>query len=191
MCVLGMVRSSRRLTACDVGTTVDTWSASVLELMPYFCSFYAKDNSDPEVVGLLFGVSANHAEWRSVHSLSSASSLFSHLEFGQYVMSPLYLAVLVRCLVYLSGAMLCPTMDTCYASDSMVQFLVLSSTCPLVCNNRALVRQWRKLWVPQLLLLFVVAVSGLQVVQILWCKCGRDSRIPQLQLVVRVPGQGR
>ena len=38
----------------------------------------------------------NHAEWRSVHS-PSASSWFSHLEFGQYVMSPLYLAVLVRC----------------------------------------------------------------------------------------------
>ena len=68
-------------------------------------------------------------------------------------------------------------------SDSMVQFLVWSSTCPLVCNNRALVRQWRKLWVPQLLLLFVVAVPCLQVVQILWCKCGGDSRLPQLQLV--------
>ena len=32
-------------------------------------------------------------------------------------------------------------------------------------------------------LLLVVAVPGLQVVQILWCKCGGDSRIPQLQLV--------
>ena len=32
----------------------------------------------------------------------------------------------------------------------MVQFLGWSSTCPLVCNDRALVRQWRKLWVPQL-----------------------------------------
>ena len=47
--------------------------------------------------------------------------------------------------------MLGPTMDTCSASlDSMVQFLGWSSTCPLVCNDRALVRQWRKLWVPQL-----------------------------------------
>ena len=41
-----------------------------------FLLFSAKENLDPEVVGLLSGVSANHAEWRSVHSLSSASSLF-------------------------------------------------------------------------------------------------------------------
>ena len=149
MCVLGMVRSSRRLTACDVGTTVDTWSASVLELMPYFSSFYAKDNSDPEVVGLLFGVSANHAEWGSVHSLSSASSLFSHLEFGHYVMSPSYLAVLVRCLGVLSWRNAWSDYGYIFAS-SLVQFLGWSSTCPLVCNDRALVRQWRKLWVPQL-----------------------------------------
>ena len=37
-----------------------------------------------------------------MHS-SSASSLFSHLEFGHYVMSPSYLAVLVRCLGVLSS----------------------------------------------------------------------------------------
>ena len=35
-----------------LGTTVDTWSASVPVLMPYFSSFYVKVNSDPEVVGL-------------------------------------------------------------------------------------------------------------------------------------------
>ena len=37
--------------------------------MPYFFLFYAKENLDPEVVGLLSGVSANHAEWRSVQRL--------------------------------------------------------------------------------------------------------------------------
>ena len=116
-----------------------------------FLLFYAKENSDPEVVGLLFGVSANHAEWRSVHSLSSASSLFSHLEFGHYVVSPSYLAVLVRCLGVLSwrnawsdnGYMFC-------VSRFHGAVLGWSSTCPLVCNDRALVRQWRKLWIPQL-----------------------------------------
>ena len=60
-----------------------------------FLLFYAMENSDPEVVGLL-SACPNHAEWRSVNS-PSASSWFSHLEFGQYVMSPLSLAVLVRC----------------------------------------------------------------------------------------------
>ena len=109
-----------------------TWSASVLELLPYFSSFYAKDNSDPEVVGLLFGVSAFHAEWRSVHSLSSASSLFSHLEFGHYVMSPSYLAVLVRCLGVLSWRNAWADYGYIFAS-SLVQFLGWSSTCSFVC----------------------------------------------------------
>ena len=35
------------------GTTVDTCSASVPVLMPYFSSFYVKVNSDPEVIVLL------------------------------------------------------------------------------------------------------------------------------------------
>ena len=114
-----------------------------------FLLFYAKENSDPEVVGLLFGVAANHAEWRSVHSLSSASSLFSHLEFGHYVMSPSYLAALVRCVGVLSWRNAWSDYGYIFAS-SEVQFLGWSSTCLLLCNDRALVRQWRKLWAPQL-----------------------------------------
>ena len=51
---------------------------------------------------LLSGVSANHIEWRVCTVCPQLSSLFSHLEFGHYVMSPSYLAVLVRCLGVLS-----------------------------------------------------------------------------------------
>ena len=51
---------------------------------------------------------------KCAQSVLQLSSLFSHLEFGLYVMSPLYLAVPVRCLV--PGAMLGSTMDTCSAS---------------------------------------------------------------------------
>ena len=83
--------------------------------------FYAKENSDPEVLGLLFGVSANHAEWKSVHSLSSASSLFSDLEVCTVLfLSPSYLAALRSLFgiwVYITGAMLGPTMDTYSASS--------------------------------------------------------------------------
>ena len=77
--------------------TVDTWSASVPVLMPYF-SFYVKVNSDPEVVGLALWRVGVHAEWRSAHSRCFSFPCV-HLEFGQYVVSPLYLAVPVRCLV--------------------------------------------------------------------------------------------
>ena len=73
-----------------------------------------------------------HAEWRSVHSLSSVSSLFSHLEFGHYVMSPSYLAVLVRCLGVLSWRNAWADYGYIFAS-SLVQFLGWSSTCPFVC----------------------------------------------------------
>ena len=83
------------------GTTVDTCSASVPVLMPYFSSFYVKVNSDPEVVFLALWRVGVHAEWRSAHS-RSFSFPCSHLEFGHYVMSPSYLAVLVRCLGVLS-----------------------------------------------------------------------------------------
>ena len=79
----------------------------------------------------------------------SASSLFSHLKFGHYVMSPSYLAVLVRCLGVLSWRNAWSDYGYIFAS-SLVQFLGWSSTCPLLCNDRALVRQWRKLWAPQL-----------------------------------------
>ena len=47
-----------------------------------------------------------------------------------------------------SGAMLGSTMDTYLRL--LVQFFGWSSTCPLLCNDRALVRHWRKLWAPQL-----------------------------------------
>ena len=82
----------------EVGTTLDTWSASVPVLMPYFSSFYVKANSDPEGVFLALWRVGVHAEWRSAHSRSFSFPCL-HLEFGQYVMSPLYLAVPVRCLV--------------------------------------------------------------------------------------------
>ena len=68
-------------------------------LVPYFSSFYVKVNSDPGVVvGLALWRVGVHAEWRSAHSRSFSFPCL-HLEFGQYVMSPLYLAVPVRCLV--------------------------------------------------------------------------------------------
>ena len=51
---------------------------------------------------------------KCAQSVLQLSSLFSHLEFGLYVVSPLYLAVPVRCLV--PGAMLASTKDTCSAS---------------------------------------------------------------------------
>ena len=79
------------------GATVDTCSASVLVLMPYFSSFYVKANLVPEVVLLALWRVGVYAEWRSAHS-QSFSFPCSHLEFGHYVMSPSYLAVLVRCL---------------------------------------------------------------------------------------------
>ena len=72
----------------EVGTTVDTWSASVPVLMPYFSSFYVKVNSDPEVVFLALWRVGVHAEWRSAHSRSFSFPCL-HLEFGQYVMRPL------------------------------------------------------------------------------------------------------
>ena len=84
-----------------LGTTVDTCSASVPVLMPYFSSFYVKVNSDPEVVFLALWRVGVQAEWRSAHSRSFSFPCL-HLEFGQYVMSPLYLAALVRCLGVLS-----------------------------------------------------------------------------------------
>ena len=51
---------------------------------------------------------------KCAQSVLQLSSLFSHLEFGHNVMSPLYLAVPVRCFVI--GAMLGSTKDTCSAS---------------------------------------------------------------------------
>ena len=96
---------------------MDTCSASVPVLMPYFSSFCVKANSDPEVVFLALWRLGVHAQWRSVHSRSFRFPCL-HLEFGQYVMSPLYLAVPVRCLV--CGAMLGSTMDTCSASPGWV-----------------------------------------------------------------------
>ena len=66
-------------------------------------------------------------------------------------MSPSYLAAFVHCLDVLFWRNALSDYGYIFASpDSMVQVLGCSSTCPLVCNDRALVRQWRKVWVPQL-----------------------------------------
>ena len=89
-----------------------------------FFFFYVKVNSDPEVVFLALWRVGVHAEWRSVHSRLQFPCL--HLEFGQYVMSPLYLAVTVRCLV--CGAMLGSTMDTCSASPGWLLEVFTIST---------------------------------------------------------------
>ena len=77
-----------------------------------FFFFYVKVNSDPEVVVLLSGVSGITLNGEVCTVVFSFP--FLHLESGQYAMSPLYLAVTVRCLV--CGAMLGSTMDTCSAS---------------------------------------------------------------------------
>ena len=127
------------------GTTVDTRSASVPVLMPYFSSFYVKVNSDPEAVFLALWRVGVHAEWRSAHS-QSFSFPCSHLEFGHYVMSSSYLAVLVRCLGVLS-----------WRSLVRLWIHVLRLQIPRCISwvgrrharwcekDRALVRQWRKL----------------------------------------------
>ena len=59
-----------------LGTTVDTWSASVSVLMPYSI-FYVKVNSDLEVVVLALWRVGVHAEWRSAHSRSFAFLVFA------------------------------------------------------------------------------------------------------------------
>ena len=126
-------------------------------------------------------------------------------------MSPLYLAVLVRCLGVPFwrnawsdyGYMFCVS-----RFHGAVLGLVVDMS--VGCNDRALVRQWRKL-VPQLqffagrhpdphgpdystdhrdLLNSVVDVPGVRVAQILRCKRGGDSRLPQLQLL-RIPSRFR
>ena len=111
ICVLEMVRSTRRLTACDVGTAVHTWSASVLELLPYFSSFYAKDNSDPEVVGLLFGVRITlNGEVCTVCPQCLPCFRTWNLDFT--LSAPRIWQFLFAVWVYFPGAMLGPTMDT-------------------------------------------------------------------------------
>ena len=98
---------------------------------------------DPEVVVLLSGVSANHAEWGSAHSRSSAVFLV----FARY--EPLVSCS--SCSLFDVGAMLGSTQDTCSASpDSMVQFLGSSSTCPLVCKRQGFGQTVEKTVVPQL-----------------------------------------
>ena len=62
----------------------------------------------------------------------SVLTLFSLLEFGHYVMSPSYLAVLVRCLGVLSWRNAWADYGYIFAS-SLVQFLGWSSTCSFVC----------------------------------------------------------
>ena len=104
--------------------TVDTCSASVPVLMAYFSSFYVKVNSDPEVFVLLSGVSGITLNGEVCTVVFSFPCL--HLEFGQYAMSPLYLAVTVRCLV--CGAMLGSTMDTCSASTGWLLEVFTIST---------------------------------------------------------------
>ena len=64
------------------------------------------------------------------------------------------------------------------------QFLVGRLHARCCANDRAWVRQWRKLWHPQLLSSDkVLDVPGVPVVQIFRCRCGADSRLPQLQLL--------
>ena len=58
-----------------------------------------------------------------------------------------------------------------------------SSTCPCCANDRAWVRQRRKLWFRSCFSDMVVDVLCVPVVQILRCRCGGDSRLPQLQLL--------
>ena len=80
-----------------LGTTVDTCSASSCAYAVFF--FNVKVNSDPEVVGLALWRVGNHAEWRSAHSRSfSCLPCFRTWNLDN-IMSPLYLAVPVRCLV--------------------------------------------------------------------------------------------
>ena len=95
-------------------------------------------------------------------------------------MSPSYLAVLVRCLGVLSWRN--AWSDYGYIFASSVQFWV----------GRRHVRCWATtgLWsdrgencglrscIPR-----CGRCPGWQVVQILWCKCGGDSRLPQMQLL--------
>ena len=81
-----------------LGTTVDTWSASVPGAYAVF--FFFSTRRRTRILRssvLLFGVFANH----------------SHLEFGHLVMGPSYLAVLVHCLG------VCLLVDTCSASSRM------------------------------------------------------------------------
>ena len=85
-----------------------------LELMPYFSFFYVKENMDPEVVVLLSGVSANHAEWRSAHSRSSA--VFLVFAPGIWTLRYEYLVSGSSCSLFDVGAMLGSTKDTCSAS---------------------------------------------------------------------------
>ena len=90
---------------------------------------------DPEVVVLLSGVSANHAEWRSAHSRSSAVFLVFALGIWTLRYEPLVSGSSGS--LFDVGAMLGSTKDTCSASpDSVVQFLGWSSTCPLVCKRQ-------------------------------------------------------
>ena len=121
----------------------------------------------------------NHAQWRSVHSLS-ASSLFSHLKFGHYVMSPLYLAVLVRCLgVLLAQCLVRLWIHICvFWCSSLVgrRHVRCCATTGLWsdsgenCGLRSCIPRCGR-------------CPGWQVVQILWCKCEGDSRLPQMLLI--------
>ena len=66
-----------------------------------------------------------------------------------------------------------------------------SSTCSLVCKRQGFGQTVEKTVVPQLPSSDkVVTVPGVRVAQILRCKCGGDSRLPQLQLL-RIPSRFR
>ena len=105
---------------------------------------------DPEVVVLLSGVSANHAEeWRSAHSRSSA--VFLVFAPGMWTLRYEPLVSGSSCSLFDVGAMLGSTKDTRSASpDSTVQFLGWSSTCPLVCKRQRFAQTVEKIVVPQL-----------------------------------------
>ena len=66
-----------------------------------------------------------------------------------------------------------------------------SSTCPLVCKRQGFGPTVEKTVVPQLHSSDkVVNVPGVRVAQILRCRCGGDSRLPQLQ-PLRIPSRFR
>ena len=77
---------------------------------------------------------------KCTQSILQLPSLFSHLEFGHYVMSPLYLAVLFDVWVYSSWRNAWFTVGTCYASAPGVWtvFFVKLDSYPEVDSRPAL-----------------------------------------------------
>ena len=106
----------------------------------------------------------------------------------------------LRQVPFLDKAVVCPLSTTTsrYAQCKLCRrrgfhsaVLGWSSTCPLVCKRQGSGQTVEKTVVPQLHSSDkVVTVLVVRVVQILRCKCGGDSRLPQLQLL-RIPSRFR